>query len=448
MKFLRSLFLFSIILFISSAIFTDSSHSTDEYARKTGKGCIFCHQESTGGQLRTAGFAYIRNGYQYPIPESVLKKAEALQTPFHKFIRFIVGYIHLLTAVIFFGAIFYIHIFVKPTKIVGGIPKAERLLGITCMIALTLTGIYLTWYRIDRWENFFNNTFGLMLFIKIILFALMIAIALVAITVIHRKMKAEGGALKGDKTITEDNLKAFNGADGSPAYFVYSKKVYDVSNNEKWKEGRHFGRHSAGSDLTDAITDAPHGLDVLDRIQCLGDLATGDSLPARPSSARRLFVIMAYTNLVLIFLILACISVWRWDFPFKLLSEKRSDVITGQTCIECHRVKTPGIYSDWKGSVHAGVDVTCSKCHRPNTDSSVLQSHLTYTSLPISVVVSPVNCRGCHPKEAEQYERSKHANTYDIMWKIDYWLNDGMNNSVERTTGCYACHGTVVKVVN
>jgi hypothetical protein len=32
------------------------------------------------------------------------------------------------------------------------------------------------------------------------------------------------------------------------------------------------------------------------------------------------------------------------------------------------------------------------------------------------------------------------------MWKVDYWLKDGMNNEIERTTGCYACHGTVVRV--
>ncbi|MBW1642923.1 MAG: cytochrome c3 family protein [Deltaproteobacteria bacterium] len=448
MRLIRFLLLF-ITFFIAYSLFSpEISKATNAYAVKTGKGCIFCHKESTGGQLKTVGFAYIRNGYTYPISESTLKKAEALQTPFYKFVRFIMGYIHLLAAVIFFGAIFYIHIFVKPTKIVGGIPKAERLLGISCMIILTITGTYLTWMRIDRWEDFFNNTFGLMLFVKILLFGLMVAIALIAITVIHRKMRREGSVPQGSETVSKDNLKAFNGTDGGPAYFAYEKKAYDVTKSEKWKDGRHFGKHVAGSDLTDAIKDAPHGTEVLERIKCLGELEGGDSAQAEPSRARRFFVVMAYTNLVIIFLILVCISIWRWDFPLRLISEKRVDVIAGKTCMECHKVKTPGIYSDWKGSVHASVDVTCNKCHRPNNDSSVLQSHLKHYPLPISVVVSPVNCSGCHPKEAEQYVKSKHANTQEIMWKVDYWLNDGMNNSVERTTGCYACHGTVVKVAD
>ena len=141
--------------------------ATDAYARLTGKGCIFCHQEATGGQLRDAGFAYIRNGYRYPISQAVLYKAEALRGPLHKSLRFVLGYLHLLAGVIFFGAIFYIHIFVRPTRLTGGLPRAERILGLSCMAVLSITGVYLTWARMDRWEQFWNNSFGLMLSIKI-----------------------------------------------------------------------------------------------------------------------------------------------------------------------------------------------------------------------------------------------------------------------------------------
>ena len=72
---------FSIALcsFLLLLLFVSSAHATQNYARRTGKGCIFCHQESTGGQLQTAGFAYIRNGYEYPIPERILMKAGALR---------------------------------------------------------------------------------------------------------------------------------------------------------------------------------------------------------------------------------------------------------------------------------------------------------------------------------------------------------------------------------
>src|SRR4030042_4985423 len=113
-----------LLCLLSSPVF-----ATEQYAVQTGKGCIFCHQESTGGPLKAVGFAYINNGYHYPISERILQKAEALQTPFHKTLRFIVGYLHLLAAVVFFGAIFYIHIFIRPVRLIGGIPKHEPILG-------------------------------------------------------------------------------------------------------------------------------------------------------------------------------------------------------------------------------------------------------------------------------------------------------------------------------
>ncbi len=434
------------VFFLLPGLLPQFANATETYAQRTGKGCIFCHQESTGGQLKTVGFAYIRNGYHYPISEKVLNKAKLLQSPLHKTLRFLIGYIHLLAGIVFFGAIFYIHLFVKPTQLTGGIPKAERLLGLSCMLILTVTGIYLTWIRIERWEQFFNNTFGLMLFIKIMLFVLMVIIGLTAVTFIHRKMKAESKTLPSADTISVDTISHFDGSDGKPAYFIHENRIYDVTGNPKWKEGRHFGKHSAGTNLTDAIGGAPHGIEVFDRIKLVGELAAGSQGPKKSHSARKVFVVMAYTNLVIIFLILGCISVWRWDFPVRLIPETRSDAIIGQTCVDCHRVKTPGIYADWRNSAHAKVGVDCAKCHRPNNKASILKSHLEYTKDTISAVVSPINCGGCHPKQAEEYARSKHANTHEIMWKVDYWLNDGMNNAIERTTGCFACHGTVVEI--
>ncbi len=113
--------------------------------------------------MKVTGIAYIKNGYRYPIPNRILKKAELYQSPFHKTMRFIIGFIHMLAAFILVGAIFYIHIFIKPSQITGGIPKGERILGLSCLSILTVTGIYLTWFRIDLFEQFFNNTFGLIM---------------------------------------------------------------------------------------------------------------------------------------------------------------------------------------------------------------------------------------------------------------------------------------------
>ncbi|MBN2136479.1 MAG: hypothetical protein JW720_01595 [Sedimentisphaerales bacterium] len=119
----------------------------------------------------------------------------------------------------------------------------------------------------------------------------------------------------------------------------------------------------------------------------------------------------------------------------------------GRGCIECHAEQTKGIVADWAASRHAHANVTCLDCHGAGAaDTDVSKAHLTFGETRISPVVSPKDCSRCHPSEAAEYARSKHANTLELIWKIDPWLNHGLNNEVERTTGCSHCHGSIVKL--
>jgi hypothetical protein len=74
--------------------------------------------------------------------------------------------------------------------------------------------------------------------------------------------------------------------------------------------------------------------------------------------------------------------------------------------------------------------------------------HLKYSKTEVTAIALPKDCSLCHSQEAEQYVRSKHANTLEIIWKIDPWLKHGMNSDIERATGCYYCHGSVVIIVD
>ncbi len=128
-------------------------------------------------------------------------------------------------------------------------------------------------------------------------------------------------------------------------------------------------------------------------------------------------------------------------------------------CIECHRQTTPGIFGDWASSRHANANINCLDCHLVRSgDQDVAKGHEKYYArkdLPygeqkykvsIAAVVTPKDCSRCHPDEVIQYSRSKHANTIEIMWKLDPWLNKGMNSDNERKVGCYHCHGTVLAI--
>ena len=115
-------------------------------------------------------------------------------------------------------------------------------------------------------------------------------------------------------------------------------------------------------------------------------------------------------------------------------------------CIECHSKHEPGKARDWALSLHARANVTCLDCHRArrtDKDARDCPGTAEHAGLKITPVVTPQDCGRCHPREAQQFARSKHARTCDIIAGAiqDPWLK-GMANEVERATGCNGCHGS------
>lgn len=74
------------------------------------------------------------------------------------------------------------------------------------------------------------------------------------------------------KRFSKEELARYNGKNGAPAYIAYKGKVYDASNSFQWKNGRHQVVHNAGEDLTDALEQAPHGADMIERLPMVGNL--------------------------------------------------------------------------------------------------------------------------------------------------------------------------------
>ncbi|MCF8106600.1 MAG: hydroxylamine oxidoreductase [Desulfohalobiaceae bacterium] len=142
----------------------------------------------------------------------------------------------------------------------------------------------------------------------------------------------------------------------------------------------------------------------------------------------------------------------------KMFWIERSMSKQAKACLMCHKNEHPGLFTDWSMSLHAKANITCLDCHLAEEhDPDVNHAHFEQYQredsewgseeyrVPIATVVTPKDCSRCHPDESAQYEKSKHANTLEIIWKIDPWLNDGMNSDWERATGCFYCHGTILK---
>ncbi len=74
------------------------------------------------------------------------------------------------------------------------------------------------------------------------------------------------------RVFTREELRKYDGT-GGMAYIAYRGKVYDISGSYHWRKGIHHARHLAGFDLSDALEQAPHAADLLDKFAIVGELS-------------------------------------------------------------------------------------------------------------------------------------------------------------------------------
>jgi hydroxylamine dehydrogenase len=159
-----------------------------------------------------------------------------------------------------------------------------------------------------------------------------------------------------------------------------------------------------------------------------------------------------------------------------------------QACIECHQQIHPGIVADWQTSRMAkttpgegmnrpaserrisattlpkellDVVVGCNECHSQNQAQH--KDNFEHAGFQINVVVSPSDCKVCHPVEADQYGLGKKAHArgnltdnpvYSVLVNTIVGMRDyeGVKKVAEKPTPltlnctCFACHGTDVTV--
>jgi predicted heme/steroid binding protein/uncharacterized membrane protein len=299
-----------LFLFLGAALVLLSapspSSATPEYARQTGLECGRCHIDAMGGGPLTD------EGSRYLAGLKARGEFRSLTLAQH-LIRLIIGYVHLLAAIVWFGTIMYVHVLLKPAYASKGLPKGELRLGWISMIALLITGVLLTIARMPSWSAFISTRFGILLSIKITLYLFMLGSAVVVTTYIGPRLRKRIAApsQRPSGPLTPDELRQFDGKDGRPAYIGYKGIVYDVTASRLWKNGLHVMKHGAGNDLTAFIQNAPHGEDKVLTLPRIAELQTGAAPAARPFH-ERLFYFFAYMNLALVFVITFIIALWRW----------------------------------------------------------------------------------------------------------------------------------------
>jgi predicted heme/steroid binding protein len=278
---------------------------TEAYARQTGKSCGACHlNPSGGGELTTDGSVFRK--------EMEAGEKGLPRTGGKGVVRFVAGFLHLFTAVFWFGTILYVHLLLKPAYAAKGLPRGELMVGWGSIIMIALTGGILTAYSVPSLDVLLHTRFGVLLMIKVALYLVIVTTAVIVTFVVGPRLKQRRQAVdQGKKDLTPDELSQFDGKEGRPAYFAYSGKIYDATGRRLWKGGNHVGKHLAGFDLTDALKLAPHGEDKVVSLPVAGRLIETET-PKEMSLYEKGFYFMAYLNLFLVLGILLVISLWRW----------------------------------------------------------------------------------------------------------------------------------------
>jgi predicted heme/steroid binding protein/uncharacterized membrane protein len=280
--------------------------ATPDYSRETGFACTQCHIDVIGGSALTD------NGKKF-LDELKSKGRHRPLTTTQHVVRLIIGYLHMLAAIVWFGTIMYVHILLKPAYASKGLPKGELRLGWLSMVVLLITGSLLTIARIPSWDLFVTTRFGILLGVKIVLFAVMLSSAVVVTIFIGPKLRKQRGFAPAmeNGNCTVDGLCQFDGREGRPAYIAYQGMIYDVTKSRLWKNGSHVTKHAAGNDLTDILKNAPHGEDKVLAMPRVGKLLASGGNAEKPFHMK-LFYFFAYMNLVLVFVITFVIALWRW----------------------------------------------------------------------------------------------------------------------------------------
>lgn len=282
------------------------ARATEEFARRTGKECVACHVDPAGGgELTAAGNDFLAS--------LVASGKGAPVSSFHHGVRFAAGFLHLITAVMWFGTILYVHLLLKPAYASRGLPRGELLVGWGSIIVIAVTGTVLTVYRIPAWDDLFHTRFGVLLTIKIAVFLVMTATAFIVTFIVGPRLKARRADVDPRKRdLTAAELSAFTGKDGAPAYLAYQGTIYDATGSKLWRTGSHMGKHQAGFDLTEMLKLAPHGEDAVQRLPVVGKLV-GEGTPGRKPPHLKAFYFMTFLNLFLVVAVLLVIAMWRWS---------------------------------------------------------------------------------------------------------------------------------------
>lgn len=275
-----------------------------EYAADTAQPCSTCHTDTTTGELTDTGKAY---SVTHRWPPGDVDTGKKVSTT-------IAGFVHLLSSMILVGSMVFVHTIIKADTIGRtGVPGSELKIGWISLFFIGISGIYLTIIRFHTLDDLLYSYPGRLVVGKIVLYSIMVAFAAVVTLAINKRLKSDlyqyPVSEEIDTVMTPEELSEYDGSSGK-SYVDYGGLIYDVTESRLWKNGIHVRRHRAGTDLTQALTEAPHGSDRLDAFPLVGQIK--QSGLKGPGAAFRIFKVMAVTNFFISLLAVLLSALLSW----------------------------------------------------------------------------------------------------------------------------------------
>jgi len=149
--------------------------------------------------------------------------------------------------------------------------------------------------------------------------------------------------------------------------------------------------------------------------------------------------------LIFAFAVSGLLTGCKKDIPVNLSTET-------EACLKCHESNTPGIVGQWKAGQHYREAVGCYECHQADSGDADAFDHNGQT---LSIIVSPLDCAGCHPNEQDQFDGSHHAEGGEILDSLDNVLAEIVEGALTFNgespvvvSGCAGCHGSRVVILD
>lgn len=108
-----------------------------------------------------------------------------------------------------------------------------------------------------------------------------------------------------------------------------------------------------------------------------------------------------------------------------LLAPAMASAAEDNSCVDCHKLKTPGVVAYWQQSAHYP-KITCSQCHPGDAEANHKRTG----------IVKADTCGACHETALKEHRQSRHA----LGQKTGGGCTRNQPSTPELAQGCKLCH--------